>query len=196
MKNYILLFLSILLCANISAQPKEKKGFIGILIVPSIPVANFADNSLDNKSAGFAKKSYTNYFIDFGYRFGKNLGLSATYFTSNYKIDSSAADLSWGFGGITAGPMWSTHVADKFFLDLRVNFGYTTADIFVKDNLPKEYSGHGLGIDTRVSLRYNLFRHWCVLAEAGYLSSNQKFGDGRKEKIQIINLGLGFAFRL
>jgi hypothetical protein len=196
MKKYPLLLLIITFSAAIYAQSKEKKGFIGILIGPSFPVGNFADNSPTNENAGFANMSRTNLSFDFGYRLGKNIGISASYFSTDHKIDSSANDLSWGIGGITLGPMWSVQLANKFFMDMRLNFGYITASILMDDPKLKDYIGHGLGIDTRATIRYNLLRRWCIIAEAGYLSTQQKFNDGQKKKIQDINFGLGFGFRL
>ena len=70
MKKYYLFLAIILLGADLFAQAIEKKGYIGITLGPSFPLADFADNSLSNTKAGYAKRGFSDSFINFGYRFG------------------------------------------------------------------------------------------------------------------------------
>lgn len=186
----------ILLSANLFAQTNEKKGYIGIVLGPSFPISDFGDNSINNKYAGYAKTGYSDSFINFGYIFGKNLGISVSVFFSSYDIDTTATDYWWEVMGITAGPMLSIPVSDKLFFETKLNFGFVGVNYVTDGYLHKENEANGLGIDIRTSLRYNLFKRWCIIIESGFLSSNQIKLDGRDIKIQNINLGLGIAFRI
>lgn len=195
-KKSISLFFMIFLVANLFAQTNEKKGYIGIVLGPSFPVSDFGDNSIKNKNAGYAKTGYSDSFINFGYRLGKNFGISASVFFSSYDVDTTATGYWWEVMGITAGPMLSIPVSDKLFFDMKLNFGFVGADYIIDGFSYDENVGSGLGSDIRASLRYNLFRRWCFIIESSFLSSNQKFLGGREKKIQNINLGLGIAFRI
>jgi hypothetical protein len=196
MKKYTLFFAMILLSTNLFAQTNEKKGYIGMTLGPSYPILDFADNSINNVNAGFARRGYSNTLINFGYRFGKNLGISASVFYSQYDVYQSATDIWWAVSGITAGPMLTIPVTDKLFLDMKTNFGFVAADYVIEGLLYNENAGRGLGIDIRTSIRYNLFKRWCFIIEGGFLSSNQKYLDAREMKIQNINLIMGIAFRI
>lgn len=128
--------------------------------------------------------------------FGKNFGISASVFFSSYTIDTIATDYWWEVMGIAVGPMLSIPVSDKLFFEMKLNFGFVGAYYVTDGYLDKVNKANGLGIDIRTSLRYNLFKRWCILIESGFLSSNQKFLDGREKKIKNISLGLGIAFRI
>jgi hypothetical protein len=100
------------------SQEKEKNGFIGIVIGPSLPIADFGDNSRKNTNSGYAENSRLDYIVDFGYRFGKYYGISASYFVHQYDVDTSTIGLTWGLGGIVAGPMLIIPVTDKLLFGI------------------------------------------------------------------------------
>lgn len=181
MKKYILILIFIYFGANLFAQTNVNKGFIGIAIGPSFPLGDFA------------KTGYSSNLINFGYRFGQNFGICASVFYNQNDVNNSSADMWWGLAGYTVGPMFSLPVKDKFFFDLKAKLGWVTAQLVIDDYVTKKNIGTGLGIDLRASFRYNFSRRWSIFTEAGYLSSNQKFQDGREEKMQVIILGLGIA---
>jgi hypothetical protein len=192
-----ILFLLILsLNTNLYSQQKEKNGFIGIVIGPSFPIADFGDHSNKNSNSGYAEISRLDYMIDFGYRFGKHFGLSASYFVHQYDVDTSTTDLSWGLGGIVAGPMLIIPVTDKILFDLSLNFGYVTGDLSIDHDLVDELMGHGLGIVVKGLIRYNVLKRWCIIAETSYVTTNQKLKIGINKNLQAINLNFGMAFRL
>ncbi len=197
MKNYIFFLVLILFGSSLSAQTKERKGYLGIVIGPSFPISDFATNSFSTEYQGIPKLGYSDSFIDFGYLFGKNIGISASVAYTQYLIDNSTSDLWWGIASITAGPMFSLPLSEKFFIDIKANAGIVFANFIIDEILYSEFGrGIGIGIDLRASLRYNVYRRWYVMAESGYLSSNQSFMDDSKRKIQNINLGFGIALSI
>jgi hypothetical protein len=192
----ILLLLFFSLNINTFSQQKEKNGFIGIVIGPSFPMADFGNHSDKNANSGYAEKSRLDYMVDFGYRFGKNYGLSASYFVHQYDVDTSKTDLSWGLGGIVAGPMLIIPVTDKILFDLSLNFGYVTGDLSIDHDLVDELMGHGLGIVVKGLVRYNVLKRWCIIAETSYVTTNQRLKIATNKNLQAINLNFGMGFRL
>jgi hypothetical protein len=196
--NRLILFLSILLLLFSSftfGQEREKNGFIGIVVGPSFPIADFGDHSSTNANSGYAEKSRLDYMVDFGYRFGKYYGISASYFVHQYDVDTSTIGLSWGLGGIVAGPMLIIPVTDKLLFDLSLNLGYVTSDLS-NDHLDDDLMGHGLGIVAKCLIRYNVLKRWCIIAETSYITTNQRLKIGIHKNVQAINLNFGAGFRL
>lgn len=196
-KSFLLLLVIILSSPDLPGQTLEKKGYIGIVIGPSIPLGDFAENDTDNEKAGFAKTGFSDCLINFAYGFGRNLGISAALIYSQYDTDiPSSSDLRWMNISFTAGPRFSIPLGERLFIDLKTNLGFLSANYLIEGIGYDENIGKGLGVDLRTSLRYDLASRWCLLGECGYLSSNQKFADGRKLNIQTFNVGLGVAFRI
>lgn len=54
------------------------KGYVGLSVGASIPIGDFASKDKNNNSAGFATTG-TIFDISFGYKLGKNFGISALY---------------------------------------------------------------------------------------------------------------------
>jgi len=194
-KILIIMFISIIV-TNLFAQTNEKKGFIGISIGPAIPLGDFAGKSLSNVNAGFAKTGYSDSFINFGYVFNKKFGISGSIFYNEHTVDKTETDDWWILTGITAGPMISLPVSERLIFDVKGKIGILITTLVVDGYENQENTGRGPGIDIRSSLRYNFARRWSLFTEAGLVHSNQKMGDGRKEKIQFILTGLGIGFRI
>jgi len=193
----LLIFLPlILLSQNAKAQSDERKGFIGIVLGPSIPLGEFKNNSLKNENGEILITGYSDSFVNFGYLFNQNLGICASVFYNQYDLDNVSSEMWWMLAGITAGPMFSLPVKDKFFLDLKAKLGFVGATLVIDGYASQFDMGKGLGIDLRASFRYNFSRRWCVLTETGYISSHQKFLDARMLKTNAVILGLGIAYRL
>jgi hypothetical protein len=193
----LLIFISVsIIATNIIAQNIEKKGFIGISIGPAIPLGSFASKSLTDSKAGFAKTGYSDSFINFGYNFNKKFGISASIFYNEHNVDKNVTEDWWKISGVTAGPMFSLPLSERFIFDIKTKIGLMGTSLIVDTYENQENIGSGIGIDIRSALRYNLARRWCIFTEAGLVHSNQKMGDGRKEKIQFILTGFGLGFRI
>lgn len=185
-----------IITTNLFAQNNEKKGFIGISIGPAIPIGSFANKSLSDPHAGFAKTGYSDSFINFGYLFNKKFGISASIFYNEHNVDKSVTEDWWKLSGVTAGPMYALPLSEKLTFDIKAKIGFLGTTLIVDTYENQDNVGSGLGIDIRSGLRYNLARRWCLFAETGLVHSNQKMGDGRKGKIQFLLTGFGIGFRL
>ena len=194
MKKQLLLIAIIFLVSNLYSQTIERNGFIGITIGPSFPIADFANKSLTNNNGGPAKTGYCDTFINLGYLFSKHFGICSSICYNEYDIENTENNW-WQLTCISIGPMYSLNLSKKFRFDLKPKIGWVFSNVITDSHLVDNNTGNGLGIDLRASIRYNIFRRWCILGEAGYLSSNQKFGDDSKRKIQAIVSGLGVAYR-
>lgn len=187
MKKLLLLMIVLLVSGAVMAQGKKEtatpKSFIVFHAGPSIPAGDFSSKSLTNTDAGFAKTGY-NLNLNYGYKFIENLGLTASVFYNNNKLnnatireelekefDLSAGELSglkldhWKWYGITAGPMLMHNFTPNLAVDLRVMGGIANA------NTPKiVFEGKELvnedwavapvfqtGIDLRIGLGTNIF---------------------------------------
>lgn len=193
MKKFIIILSLVVLSANLFAQSSDRKGFIGITLGPSIPIGDFADNSLSNDNAGFAKTGLNINLINFGYKFGQNFGITGSWFGAAHSVDISGVDAMWSYGGLMGGPMLSFPLNEKLDFDLKGMIGFVSAKLDM--NELGETSGSGVGFDFGASFRYNFTEKWCLLINGDYLASNPKFDEGN-QKISTINLSLGIAYRL
>ena len=69
----------------------QDKGYVGISIGPSMPTGDYASADLSNELAGLAKTGAI-FDISFGYKLGKNMGLSAMLFSHSNATDSKTIE--------------------------------------------------------------------------------------------------------
>lgn len=192
-KTCILAFTLFILTLNwsqyIIAQEKKNQLFVGFTYTPSFPVGNFADNSINNENAGFAKNTFgiADILLDFEFIFKNNLGLSSTYIAEDYSIEQNDSESNLSFSCITLGPAYSFTFNKNFILDLKCQLGYVTSLLFLNGN-HDSLMGKGLGVDFRSLLRYQVFKRWCLIAQCGYFSSKQNFDDVPRIEIQALNI--------
>jgi hypothetical protein len=194
-----LLFFILGLNQAIIGQEQKSQILFGLTLGPSIPIGNFADNSSNNKDAGFADVSYgiSDMLLDFGFIFkNSNFGLSATYISEGYTINRDDVDSRLDFSNITIGPMYSFGISNSFTVDLKCQFGYVSSLYRLSGTNDNSKYGKGLGIDFRLMLRYQLNKHWFFIGQCGYLYSDQKFKDMDNFHIQALNVGIGVGFKI
>jgi hypothetical protein len=169
----------------------EHKCFAGLTFGPSFPSGKFASDSVASTNESFPKTGgYGSLLL--GIYIKRDLGLSINYFNSSYNITNSASANYWSFSSILAGPVFSHHFKEYFFLDMKPMIGYVFVNKYV--NNISESSGNGLAIFPAVSLRYNFSKRWCMLTESGLLLSNPEYSDSKKST-NAFNIGLGIAYR-
>ncbi|MFZ4547483.1 MAG: hypothetical protein ACOYN4_08615 [Bacteroidales bacterium] len=196
MKIFLLTIALVINVVSTSAQLPAKKGYIAIPVGPAFPVGDFADKSISNPMAGAALNGYCNSLINFGYRFGKRIGVSAAFFYGEHFISDRGESDWWQVVGITVGPQYTFFLGKKFETDLKARLGLLITQKVIDTYANDDGLGNGFGLDLRASLRYNLFKRWCLLAETGYFAADQKYGDGHKGKLQAITAELGIGFRI
>ncbi|RUT78909.1 outer membrane beta-barrel protein [Ancylomarina longa] len=191
MKNCLLLISFMLWCGIALGQRSECKGYIGFTVNSAIPTGDFADNSKNNSKAGFASTGANIGLVNFGYNFNSRFGIAALWFFSAHAFNGFK-NITWGYGGLMAGPMLTYPIAYNLKLDLKGMLGYARASLS-DDN--SEIDATGVGFDFGATIRFNFARRWCFLANADYFSSDPKFEDFN-QKISALNLGIGIAYRL
>jgi hypothetical protein len=190
MKKLLLLF-SLVVCMCLSLYSQDtRRGWIGITAGTAIPLGDFA--SKDGDGAGFAKTGLNINLINFGYKFGKNFGITAAWYGAAHSIDLDGVSGTWSYGGLMAGPLLSFPVSENVDFDLKPMFGFATAKL---DLEVYEESGASLTFDLGASIRYGFAEKWGLLINMDYLSANPKFDDGN-QKISALNLSLGLAYRI
>jgi hypothetical protein len=176
---------------NTFEKQYDHKWFLGLIMGPSFPSGDFADKPDGNSNESAAKTGGSGSFV-LGYNFKENFGISVNYSNNTYNIEGSTTDKYWSLTSILAGPMFSNHLNNSLFLDLKPMIGYAFASQY--SNNINEKSGNGPAIYPGASLRYNFSRRWCMLMETGLLLSNPEYPDGRKTT-NAFNFGLGIAYR-
>ncbi len=173
---------------NLLAQENKNLFYLGLSTAPSFPVSDFAEDF--TSSYGIS-----NMLLDFGFKFRNNIGVSGTYISQDYKINQIGTNERLSFSCITLGPMYSILFTEKLALDLKVQFGYISSHLVEDGDFDGSKSGKGFGGESRVLLRYSLFKRWFAVAQFGYMMSKQNFSGNPNIRIQALNIGLGVGIR-
>jgi len=190
MKKYLLILLLFALSSNLLGQETPRKGYIGILMGPSFPFGEFS--ATGQFYTGYAKSGLNINLVNFGYKFGRNLGIAAAWTGAAYPRDFFGADGMWGVGTLMAGPMLSFPIGKSFELDFKAMFAYTLL------TLKREYSNDtssttGLGYDFGTMLHWNFKPKWALLLDFGtFFTKELDLGP----RISVFNTLLGIAYRL
>lgn len=202
MKNLLSLILILLL--NTIGLYAQDKGYIAVSLGPSIPLGDFASKDIDKESAGFAKTGAI-FDISFGYKLGKNFGVSALLrgqanktdaqamanemvskipFEMNVRVESQA----WSLGALMVGGYGSFPVEKKFSVESRLMIGFISA------TLPKvtfdlsdadgsgwvkrsSTTGTSFAYLIGAGIKYDAGKRVSVLANIDYMGANPEFSD-------------------
>jgi hypothetical protein len=176
---------------NIYERKYDHKAYIGFTSGISIPFGDFTDKSAGNSNADSALMG-GGVNISAGYRINNKLGISASLFNSQYNILSNEDDF-WIMTSIVGGPVFSSQVSKKLYFDLKPAIGF--GDLSFEEVPYYSTTYRGLVLNISASSTFNFSRRWCLMAEAGYLTSNQKTYDNSLKKIRAANLWLGVGYR-
>lgn len=172
------------------SKPYEKrKGYIGLSLSASIPLGDFSDGAYGRAGTGSQVS-----LVNFGYLFSDHIGICAAWIGGSYPIKDDSS-ISWGYGGLMAGPLFSTAVANKLDLDFRPMIGFSSVSSpFSNLNTASTYS---FSYDIGALLRINVARSIALLVNVDYFSTNPEFQDYNvKQKVSVFNIGGGIAYRL
>lgn len=214
----IVLFISGAVTAQGNKQLGSTKSFLAFHAGPSFPVGDFSKTSLDNPQAGFAKTGY-NLNLTYGYQISREIGLAASVFYNNNKLDNGAivgeiggVSLDhWQWYGITAGPMFTQKVGDNVDLGVRIMGGVANANspkVVEEGNgsavlVKEDWSASGV-FQTGLDLRFGLSRNVFIITNVEYLYMKPKFDlvfpDGSptersEQKMSVLNLTAGIGIR-
>jgi len=200
MKRILFVIFLMLLSVSVFAQygfdnVQVGKGFVGISIGPTIPLGDFADDSYSNQTAGFAKAGLNLSLVQFGYRLNDSYGLAGNWLGVACPFDMAGDTGVWGVGALLIGPMKSIRINKSLILDIKGLFGFTTTTYDFDDYDIDEEGDLGLGYDLGTNIRANLSPNFNFTVSADYFSTEGKF-ENWNQPVDLINLSLGFAYRL
>jgi hypothetical protein len=198
------LFMILFLVFSSFSLFSQDRGYIGVSIGPSIPTGDFSSKDMYNQSAGFAKTGAI-FDISFGYKLGKNFGLTAILRGQANKVDAQAisdemskefmGDFvgtvrtgSWGIGGLLVGGYSSISVAKQLNFESRLMLGFlsaTSPDMTINLTGPggtgwvkqSSTSGTAFAYLAGIGLKYNAGKRVCLLANIDYLGAKPEFED-------------------
>jgi hypothetical protein len=98
--------------------------------------------------------------------------------------------------GITLGPMMTFRLINKLNIDLKLEVGRAFTIEVVDELADSDSFGKGFALDLCTTLRYNIYKRWSLLTEAGYFATSQKFPHNHRVKMQKIYLGFGAVYTL
>lgn len=205
MKKIVPLFLLFFFVATtIKAQDDTpaniSKGFFTFAIGPSFPIGDFADSDVGNTDAGFADNGLAINFVNFGYLFSENFGITGMLTGAAFPLDvDNGNQPTWAYGTLLVGPLYSTILGEgKADLDLRFMIG-TLTGILDPDDGSEEIDGSAGALSLGAAIRYHLSDKISLATGLDYISSNPEFTVGNnefKQSIASVNLTFGISFRL
>lgn len=206
MKKLLLVF-SCLLMVSVGfsqQQPQqEKRGYIGFSIGPAFPLGEFASADINGDYSGYAKTGLSLQLVNFGYRFGKYVGLAGLWSGSSFMVDNITLNNDaalgsgllesdpWGFGAFMGGVLVSIpqRVLD---IDFRLMMGYgygMSPEMFVRQYSGFSYTTYRqesgdagtLAWDLGVGMRIKLSRLISLNILMDYMSGSFDFAVGMYE---------------
>jgi hypothetical protein len=197
MKKIILTMAVVLTATYTNAQETSKetsndsKGYIGVSIGAAFPGGDLGDAAETGLNLGF---------INAGYRFDKNWGLTLNWGGTAFS-DKDVSSVKYGVGYLAIGPMVSFPLNNNIVLDLKPQYAFTSGIIDTGD------SGYGKltldkssGFILGSSVNFSLAKHWALSLNLDYLSTKfNEYDDGiiflEEQDISTFNTSLGFQYK-
>jgi hypothetical protein len=201
MKNLIILLtISLFTATNCFSQDK---GYIAISLGSSTPIGEFASKDPNNNAAGYAKSGAI-FDISYGYKFGKNFGISALLrgqanttdaqaiadqlSKQNPGVSGTVDSKAWSIGGYMVGGYGSFPISEKVSFESKAMFGFLSA---TSPELTVNLSGPGgtawfkqnssssstFAYLLSAGFKYNAGKRICLLANFDYLGAKPEFSN-------------------
>ncbi len=181
MKKSLSLIALILLIGVAASQAQEpRKGYVGLGVGAAFLTGDLKDDC--NTGVQFG--------VDFGYRFTKNVGISAMMFGTNFK--SKHNDNSIGLSGFMVGPLLTTAIeSGKVEFDLKPLIGLCQGMLYIK-NADTERSDMAFSAGADARIRWNC---WDRVS----LSGGVNYFYGKPEDVDLssfgITVGVNYRFK-
>jgi hypothetical protein len=164
----------------------KQKGFIGLELGANIPIGKFADINDGAATTGFQIN-----FVNFGYLFSENVGVTATWFGASNSIEGGGSDYLWSHGGLLVGPLFSFPVSEKIEWDIIPMIGLSWASI---TNIGLE-TASAFAFNVGTGFRFNVSHLIALTLGMDYTTAKFKWDIGEQSMGTLAIKG-GFAFRL
>jgi hypothetical protein len=151
-----------------------RKGYVGLGIGGA--------SMMDNLNGAYDVGTQVN--INFGYLFSKNIGIAASFFSTDFpsaRVDNNAI----GLQGIMVGPLLSTFAgaSEKVELDLRPMIGSAQAHVTIGNKSGRTTDDAIIALGLGVSARFNLSNYFS-------LSANLDYFNGEVDGINMSSVGI------
>lgn len=168
----------------------KKKAFIGLELGANI--FTYKSSSADNSTV---KPGFQIHFINFGYLFSKNIGITFTWFDASYLIFTDFP-VSPHYEGILIGPLFSFPISENIEWDIKSMIGPSLMTI-----LSGTYGGAPIEFNVGTGFRFNISRLIALTLSVDYTTAKFNLdcwsNTGRCwSQIGMIAINGGFAFRL
>lgn len=213
-------------CITATAQQKragpEGKGFLILSAGPSFPIGDFSSTDLNNENAGYAKIGF---ILDLqgAYHITKNFGVGGSVFYSHYSIDDqklkdqlvgeglpSDINLSvdhWQYYGLVVGPVGTTNLSPRTFVDFSIMTGVTranspkaTASLNGVESSSTEDWATTIPLNVRGGMRFEVGQNGFLFGGLNFMYMKPKFtynsllsGDNTTIHQRITSLNLTFG---
>ena len=181
MKKLLLLIVFAAFTTIATAQDYEvRKGYIGLGLGPAWLTEDYT-----NADSGLQVN------INFGYLLSQNVGIAATYFSTDFEL-SNYSDRTIGLAGFMAGPLFSfPSPSGKVEFDLKPMIGYVKATATIGSNSGTTTDKGKLGFAAGATVRWNVWPR--ISLSAGFDYYHGKIGG---YDLSSYGLTIGAAYRI
>lgn len=190
MKILILSVAILMTFASIAQTSEVKKGYIGITLGPAFPLQD-----IKNQTDGGTGLNIN--LVNFGYTFGKNLGLTASLLGGAHLSKSVQKDAFSSYGALLIGPMYTVNFSENSMVHLKMMLG-SVHSLFEYTMTSSTSTSESLAFGYAVGIvfRYNFSKTWCLLLNTDYLSGKSSvYVDEGNIAALNINAGIGVRLR-
>ncbi len=190
---------------SVNAQNPERRGYVGVGLGPSF-LMGYSEGSI---SAGTGLNLN---LLNFGYIFGKGLGVNATWvggahiiknntnMAGNNIIFINRTEISYGM--LMVGPMYSLNISERSTIDFKARAGiyYVRETFSFSSNSSLNSDSYAQtrnpGYSLASTYRYQFASRWCGILSGDYFSSlyNSSFFFENKVRPLSLTAGVGFVF--
>ncbi|MBX2954593.1 MAG: hypothetical protein KF846_00460 [Cyclobacteriaceae bacterium] len=189
MKMFLSILTLLVALKSLSQTIEDKKGYIGITLGPAFPLA-------DIKDKGDGGTGLNINLVNFGYTFGKNIGISALWSGGAHLSKSLQEDAISSYGTLLIGPLYRIPITEKSHIHVKAMIGSVYSAFEYKFEVSRaEIQSLSIGYSFGAVYTYSFSKNWCLMLNTDYLSAKSSlFVDNGK--IAAINVNAGVGFRL
>ena len=178
------------------SKPAYSKFYIGIGIGLAVP----GGEGLDGLKSGINLK-----FLDVGYRFNENWGVTIGLDSSGFPFEDSDIDAAVGVGRFAIGPMYTIPFGGNLSLDIKPKYAFAISGVIRGDNIGDfedlTYSGSGFVFAN--SLVFKLTKGFTFSVDLDYtfgkfneaeLNGSTYDVDTDEDQINVFSIGAGLRY--
>lgn len=107
------------------SNAQDSKAYLGVGLGLSVP----GGNALEDLKIGLNFK-----FIDFGYRFSENWGVTVGLDSSGFNVDEDSVDAAVGVASLAIGPMYTVGLNETISWDIKPKYAFSIAGVVRGDD--------------------------------------------------------------